>query len=353
MRVLVVGNAGEREPGRRYYSVERKLANGFLRNGHSVLFFSDRDVARAGTIFRSSRAGRAAANAKFLQAVHNYAPHAIVVAHASLISTETLAEARSGKTRPRLAQVCVDPLFRAVNGAFLSERAQVTDASFVTTAGAALKRFATASNVSAFIPNPVDPSIEDARNFARDDLPVDVFFAANADGDRADDVRRATPRLMRAEPALTCDFHGFDGAPGLYGAAYFERLAQARMGLNLNSDRAETARRAAPEEELYLYSSDRVAQLLGCGLLTLSFRTNRLTELFDDGQEMAFADSPEAMRDAALRFKRDDSTRKKIAEAGWRKAHSAYNERLVAAFIEDTLFRRPHSRAYAWPTTLW
>jgi hypothetical protein len=59
------------------------------------------------------------------------------------------------------------------------------------------------------------------------------------------------------------------------------------------------------------------------------------------------------MRDAALRFKRDNSARRRIAEAGWRKAHAAYNERLVAAFIEDTLFRRPHSHAYAWPTTLW
>src|ERR1700722_9709291 len=100
MRVLVVGNAGEREPGRRYYSVERKLANGFLRNGHSVLFFSDRDVARAGTILRSSRAGRAAANANFLEARRNYAPHATLVVHASLISTEALADARSAKARP-------------------------------------------------------------------------------------------------------------------------------------------------------------------------------------------------------------------------------------------------------------
>ncbi len=353
MRVLVVGNAGEREPGRRYYSVERKLANGFTRNGHSVLFFSDRDVARAGTILRSSRAGRGAANAKFLEAVRNFAPHAIVLAHASLVSTQSLADAKSSAARPRIAQVCVDPLFRSVNVDFLADRAGVTDATFVTTAGVALRRFASSNNVSAFIPNPVDPSIEDLRNFARDDLVIDVFFAANAGGDRRDDVRRATPRLFAAEAGLVCAFHGFDGAPGVYGAAYFEQLGQARMGLNLNSDRGETEERQAPEEELYLYSSDRVSQLLGCGLLTLSFGANKLMELFEAEREMAFADSPEAMRDAALRFKRDDAARRRIAEAGWRKAHSAYNERLVAAFIEDTLFRRPHSRSYAWPTTLW
>ncbi|MDE3176413.1 MAG: glycosyltransferase family 1 protein [Pseudomonadota bacterium] len=351
MRILVIGNAGEREPGRRYYSVERKLANGFVRNGHSVWFFSDRDVARAGTIFRSSRAGRGVANAKFLEATRHYAPHAIVFAHACLIATEIFAQAKAGGAR--LAQVCVDPLFRAVNGAFLSERAGVTDATFVTTAGAALARFATAGNVSAFIPNPVDASIEDLRNFERDDLPLDVFFAANAGGDRADDPRRATPRLLRQSAQLACGFHGFDGAPGLYGAAYFAGLGAARMGLNLNSDRAETASAPAPAEELYLYNSDRVSQLVGCGLLTLSYETNSYGELFEPEREMAFAATPEAMLEAALRFKRDDAARRRIAQAGWRKAHEAYNERVVARFIEEVLFRRPLSPGYQWPTRIW
>src|SRR5579875_873359 len=128
MRFLVIGNAGEREPGRRYYSVERKLANGFVRNGHSVLFFSDRDVARASNLFGSSRAGRGAANARFREAARNFAPHAVVFMHACLIATQTLADAK--RDGARLAQVCVDPLFRAVNVAFLSDRAQAVDATF-------------------------------------------------------------------------------------------------------------------------------------------------------------------------------------------------------------------------------
>jgi hypothetical protein len=348
MRILVIGNAGEREPGRRFYSVERKLANGFLRNGHSVWFFSDRDIARAATLLRSSRAGRGALQEKFREAVRNYAPQLIVLMHASLIATQTLADAKGA----RIAQICVDPLFRKVNLEFLADRARVVDATFVTTAGAALKRFACAGNVSAFIPNPVDPSVEDLRVFARDDLAFDVFFAANAGADREDGVRRATPKLMQAA-GLACAFHGFDRAPGLYGAAYFDGLRQARMGLNLNSDRAETATTQAPAEELYLYSSDRVSQLVGCGLATLSFEVNRLMELFEPGREMAFAPTPEAMVEAALRLKRDDAARRRIAEAGWRRAHGAFNERLVAEFIEDVTFRRPLSHAYAWPTALW
>jgi len=353
MRVLIVGNAAEREPGRRFYSVERKLANGFTRNGHNVWFFSDRDVARAGTLLRSSRAGRGVANARFLDAVRNFEPQAIVLSHASLITTETLAEAKRASSRPRVAQVCVDPLFRKINVEFLSDRARVVDASFITTAGHALKRFSTENNVSAFIPNPVDPSIEDLRNHQCSDLDVDVFFAANAGGDRQDDARRATPRLFAATPGLVCAFHGFDGASGVYGAAYFHRLARARMGLNINSDRSETALAPAPAEELYLYSSDRIGQLVGCGLLTLSYRVNKLMELFDEYKEMIFVDSAAAMRDAALALKRDDARRRRVAEAGHAKAHRAFNERVVARFIEEALFRKTFSQGYAWPTTLW
>ena len=80
---------------------------------------------------------------------------------------------------------------------------------------------------------------------------------------------------------------------------------------------------------------------MGCGLLTLSFRVNQLMELFEEDREMAFADTPEEMLDAVLRYKRDDAKRREIAEAGWRKSHEELNERLAARYIEEVAFRRP------------
>jgi Glycosyl transferases group 1 len=353
MRVLIVGNAHERFLGQRFYSVEHKLANGFNRNGHLVYFFSDRDVARSGSIFKSSRAGRGIANAKFLDVVRNFAPDLIVSTHSSLISTENFAETKRLPSRPRLAQTCVDPLFREVNVSFLKDRSPVFDATFVTTAGEALAQFSTPANVTSYMPNPVDASIETSRGFERSDQPFDVFFAANAGGDRPDDARRATPALIAETPGVASDFHGFDGRPPLIGTPYFRRLAESRMALNINSDRSETAPRRAPEAELYLYNSDRISQLMGCGLLALSFRVNKLFEIFDEDKEMSFSETPEAMRDAVLRFKREDGLRRQIAEAGWRKSHQELNERLVARYIEEVAFRRPLSNAYIWPTRLW
>jgi hypothetical protein len=353
MRVILVGNGNERRPGSRFYAVERKLANGFARNGHAVQFFSDRDVARTGTIFRSSRAGRGVANRLFLMLARAFEPDLIVFMHACLIETETFAQAKRLPARPRMAQICVDPLFRPINVTFLSDRARAVDATFVTTAGKALARFATPTNVSSYLPNPVDASIETGRGFERSDQAFDVVFAANAVGDQAGDARRTTPLLIAKSGAASIDYRGFDGRPSVYGVEYFRRLADARMALNINSDRAETAGTRAPAEELYFYNSDRISQIMGCGLLTLSFRVNQLMELFEEDKEMAFADTPEEMLDAVLRYKRDDAKRREIAEAGWRKSHEELNERLAARYIEEVAFRRPLSHSYIWPTKLW
>ena len=353
MRVLIVGNGNERFLGGRFYNTERKLANGFIRNGHLLHFFSDRDVARRATIFRSSRAGRGEANRRFLDVARNFQPDFIVFTHSCLISTETFVEAKRLPQAPRLAQVCVDPMFRRVNVDFLKDRASVVDATFVTTAGEVLAQFSSPTNVSSYIPSEVDASIETARAFERSDQSFDVFFAANAAGDRPGDVRRATPALIVKSGKASLDYHGFDGRPPVFGIEYFRRLADARMALNINSDRAEQANVRAPAEELYLYNSNRICQIMGCGLLTLSFRVNQLMELFEEDREMVFADTPEEMLDAVLRYKRDDAARRRVAEAGWRKSHEELNERLVARYIEEVAFRRALSHPYIWPTKLW
>jgi hypothetical protein len=353
MRVLLVGNAGERYFGERFYSVEHKLANGFVRNDHLVYFFSDRDAARTATIFRSSRAGCGAANRQFLDVARNFRPDFVIFMHSCLIATETFAEAKRLPARPRMAQVCVDPLFRPINVSFLRDRASMVDATFVTTAGEALARFSSPTNVSSYIPNPIDASIETARGFERSDQAFDVFFAANAAGDQPGDPRRTAPALIAKSGKASIEYRGFDGRPPVFGVEYFRRLADARMALNINSDRAETAKTRAPAEELYLYNSDRISQLMGCGLLTLSFRVNQLMELFEEDKEMAFADTPEEMLEAVLRYKRDDAARRRVAEAGWRKSHERFNERLVTRYIEEVAFRRPLSQPYFWPTAQW
>ena len=46
MRILHVTNFNERHDGRLFFNTGRRLNNGFIRLGHSVLEFSDRDIVK-------------------------------------------------------------------------------------------------------------------------------------------------------------------------------------------------------------------------------------------------------------------------------------------------------------------
>ena len=122
------------------------------------------------------------------------------------------------------------------------------------------------------------------------------------------------------------------------------------MGLNLSVASARAGEPPAPKEELYLYSSDRVAQYMGSGLLVLMPRMNNFEELFTEDKEVVFFGCKADLLDKILYYKRNDAERKTIASAGWVKAHTHFNERLVAKYIIERTFRLNLSEPYAWPT---
>jgi hypothetical protein len=253
MRILLVGNAHHDLNGARYYNPEAKLKNGFIRNGHVVHFFSPKDVARSSTIFRSSRIGQRHSNAAFLDCVRIFKPDMIVFIHSVHITSEHLAEAKRIRPGVRLAQICVDPLFRSKNNDVLEDRKAIIDATFVTTAGEALRPYTQKNSIASFIPNWVDRAIETGRAFAQSNQSFDVFFAARAHiGEYEGDPRYNFPVAVRDSGDLTIDLHGVDGTPALHGAAFYEHINDARMALNLNGDRQGNVKEPAPLNLRYL-----------------------------------------------------------------------------------------------------
>src|SRR5690606_454166 len=133
------------------------------------------------------------------------------------------------------------------NEANIRRYEDLVDAIFLTTAGReTLSRFSGPGRVVAFMPNPIDPSIETYRAFETEAPEYDLFFAArvNLHTDRLAVFDELRARL----PALRIDHHGFGGRPPLHSARFFEAMARCRMGWNLS------LRTYAP-----LYSSDRMA----------------------------------------------------------------------------------------------
>ena len=350
----MIGNAHDELHGGRYYNPECKLRNGFIRNGHVFHFFSPRDVARSSTIFRSSRIGQRHSNEAFLKTVRVFKPDMIVFVHSVHITNESFFEAKRINPGVRVAQICVDPLFRSKISDVLAERVEIADATFVTTAGEALKTYTRPGALISFIPNWIDPAIDTGRSFETSQQNFDVFFAARSHiGEYDDDPRFVFPREIEKSGDISINIRGVDGRPIVQGAAFYENIIDARMGLNLNGDRQGNVKEPAPLTLRYLYNSDRVAQIMGCGLLAISTRANRLFELFNENEEMIFADTMEETLEVIRRYKRDDNKRRLIAKAGWLKFHRDYSVDVITQYIEDVTFEKSLRQNYQWPTTLY
>ncbi len=354
MRVLYVGNGNYKFAGARYYDPGRKIVNGLIRLGHNVYFFSDRDAARKTGVFGLSRFGPHRTNELFLRCCKNFKPDLILFCLADLVTSDALDQVRTLLPHVKMAQFNVDPVFRPHNRAMITQKLPWMDATFVTTAGPVLKRFHREEAKVAFVPNAVDASIEWPCAHRHTDQMFDIFWALRAPrGSYPGDPRIEYPRYLKRSGKVTIDYHGMDGVPELFNAAYYEAIANARMGLNISVDRTDGASPRASEEELYLYSSDRIAHYMGSGLLTFATRDNALEEMFTEDAEMVFFTTPEELLDKVLHYRAHDTARQSIAQAGWEKYHRCFNERLVAKFMVEVTFGLPLSEPYAWPTDVY
>lgn len=355
MKILVVGNGNQKHRGARYYDQALKLANGFIRNGHNVFFFSDRDHAYSLSQFATpglfgSKAHKIKHISRtFLDICKHFKPDLIVFAHADLIAPEALLSAREILPKVKVAQFNVDIIFNAHNVKNIESKLEGVDATFITTAGAGLKKFSRLGKRVSYIPNIVDSSIEWPKVFARSDQPHEVFWALRALNGSAPGDRRIDYPLYLEASGVKIDYHGMNGKPLLYDARYFEAINDAKMGINISQIWTRGHYEKAADEDLYLYSSDRIAHYLGSGLLTFITRDHKLEELFTPDKEAVYFGSKEELLEKILYFRTHDDERKQIAKAGWEKAHTHYNERLIAKYLVEATFGERFSEDYRWP----
>lgn len=340
-RILVVGNYGLLGPkanGNFYYNSDSKIYNGLVRAGHAVLAFSDRDVARASNIFGSRKLGIGATNAKLLKIADNFRPDMLLLGHANIIRNDTIAEIKSRYPDMRAALYNVDSLAldsHQDNVKAVHNRLPVVETVFITTGGNLLKQFVTPKNKVSYVPNAVDASCETGRNFERSDLPADLIYCVG--GMEANDIR--IPMIQYLQDHLSdirLELCGIAGRPSVWGAAYQDLLKRAKMGLNFSRP-----------NDVYLYASDRMAHLLGNGLLTLTGAKTGFQRFFDESEMVYYTDNRD-LADKARYYARNDAERRRIAEAGWHKAHREFNATLVAQYMVELSLGLEFSHAYLW-----
>ena len=257
MKILHVDNLNLLKYGAVYYAFDRKISNGLIRNGHYVYDFSYRDTARCATPFQSKHLGTARMNQRLLETAANIRPDFLLLGNAEIVSADTLRRIRKMLPAIRIALWYVDWIIPEVDTRSIFDRLEVIDTLFLTTGGELPQRYQRDNNTVAYLPNAVDSSIETLANHQQQDFETDLLFCGTDKGDpqRAGFLRELRERLS----GLCITYHGSLGAPAVFGDQYLQALARSKMGLNLSR-----------RSDVYRYSSDRIAQLTGNGLLTFT-----------------------------------------------------------------------------------
>ena len=335
MRILNVTNLMLRYFGWSSPTSGRSLSFGALRNNWRICEFSDRDIARFESPFGIRLLGEWRANRRLIETCDNFRPDLIICGHCDVIRNATLQEIR--RMLPGVRIVCWDndPLWTPSTVAHLRRRSTLADALFVTTGGKQIREFCTGRNVVAYMPNPADPALEDQNNAQKTVFDRDLVFCGVGDpGDERQALLRQLPEKLPA--GVRFEWFGMAGRPAIWGAQYEAVLAGSRMGLNLNR-----------YEGWPLYSSDRIAQLMGNGLLTFVYDKGEMRRFFSDGHVAYFTDAASLARQVAV-FCADDARRQAVAAAGRVFYHEHFSGQRVVQFIAETALGLPYSHNYLW-----
>ena len=176
LKILHITNFNERHNGRLFYNTGKRLNNGFIRLGHSVLEFSDRDIVSYYRSFKDLK-GSKRLNQKLLEVISNYVPDILILGHADLIKIETLEYIKKNYPNIKMCQWFLDRMDSNWIGnkkRFL-DKIDLMDVSFCTTDPKSLN--IDNKHKVLFMPNPVDESFEVLKNYENKFFNNDVFFA--------------------------------------------------------------------------------------------------------------------------------------------------------------------------------
>jgi len=246
--------------------------------------------------------------------------------HVDRLNYESFYKLKEKYTSIRFSQWFLDPL--NIDGPDFNKnkerfylKYQFCDTNFITTAVDALDFVS--QNKTFFIPNPIDPSIDVYRNY-QSNKPVDLFLAISHGqhrgilkdhyvDDRVDLIKKLTNKV-------STNIFGYKRNP-VWGQKFFDELNNCSMAINLS--------RGKPIKH---YSSDRIASLMGNGLLTFIHKDFKYNDFFTKNEIVTYKNISE-LNKKLIFYKKNKSLLKKIAKSGCEKAHKIFNNKIIADYI--------------------
>lgn len=341
LKIINLYNQGQKLNHRLYnISLGKKFTNGFIRNNHDVLEISDRDI------IRNNRSLNIFSNKNnfqnyLIETFKNYNPDLFFFGHTNNIHLNTLEEIKAINKNLILSQWNEDPVMpdleysiKNINNIELYSK--IVDHNFITTHPSIIKKKINSDNFNFFFV-PVDKNIEcfDVFNLRPKN---DLFYAMSHGVNRAilkegteDNRVEFLDELIKKIPKIKYDFYGFANRQPIWGNDFNNNLINSKMGLNLS--------RGNPVK---YYSSNRIASIMGNGLMTFVDRKVQMSDFFNSNEIVTYNN----INDLAEKIKfysKNDRLRIKIAKNGKKKYFKLFNETIISKYIIDISMGKKNS----------
>jgi len=334
LRIINIYNTGQKLNHRLYnISLGKKFTNGFIRNGHDVLEISDRDFIRQNRSF-SFKNSSLKFQEYLIETFKNYNPDFLFFGHTKNIQSETIKQFRSINKNLIISQWNEDPVMPSLNYSKtninnISYYANLVDHNFITTEPSIFKKQNNKVENLHFFFVPVDRNIECFDVYKLNPM-KDFFYAMSHGVNRAKLKKGKTDsrinflnNLIKKIDGINYDFYGFENKEPIWGDYFYKALVNSKMGLNLS--------RGLPTK---YYSSNRIASLMGNGLLTFIDKKTQMNDFFNNN-EIIFYNGINDLSEKIKFYKKNDKSRIKIARNGKKKYFKLFNELKTTQYIID------------------
>ena len=192
------------------------------------------------------------------------------------------------------------------------------------------------------MPNPCDEAFEILENYNKN-CEHDLFFAMSHGVHRGelkkgkyDKREKFINELIKKNKEINFDTYGMNHIQPIWGNEFLDKISNCSMGLNLS--------RGKP---IKYYSSDRIAQLMGNGLLTFIDQKTKFNDFFSKN-EIVFYRNVEDLSYKLNKYKKDTKERRRIAKNGKKHYFKYFNSTIIADFIISRTLGNKSKKKFIW-----
>jgi glycosyltransferase involved in cell wall biosynthesis len=329
-RILHIANFNENSDGRLYYSFANKLNNGFIKNNYIVQTISDRSFLKSNRTLIQPFSPTKKFNEKVLNTIKNFSPHLLLIGHVFNISEEIFRYCRNNNIK--ICSWYID----SISPEFLKDNTKINffrnleyvENCFITSSPELFKKNINYHKLK-FIPNPVDSSIDNFKNFKNlNNMKYDIFVAISHGQNRgilkkgkSDEREKFINELISNLPQFKFAQFGLNNFEPIWGANYYHYLSKTKMALNISRGKYQNK-----------YSSDRISSLIGNGLLVFLNEKTKFHKILTSKDVVYFKNKKDLLKKINF-YNTNDKARIKIAKTGCKKYHKFMSNKIISKYI--------------------